>query len=140
MMLTFAQLATILDHAAQDRAEVCGMLIGRRVPQVVVDRIVAARNVHPSPDQHFLVDAATLLHADATARAAGREIVGFYHSHPHGSALPSLLDRQAAWVDQIHLIVADWPRGMQYVCAWRIAANRTLRPELIHVGAEVENS
>ena len=117
--------------AAGSTSEVCGVLIGQHTPQMVVHQILPGRNLHARPQQHFLLDAQTLLEADAQARAAGDEIVGFYHSHPNGSALPSPHDRRDAWPGYGYLIVAV-ERGMpRYLCAWICRPDGVFQPEPI---------
>jgi len=45
------------------------------------------------------------LQAQAEAEKEGREIVGFYHSHPDHPAIPSAYDRERAWEEYLYLIV-----------------------------------
>lgn len=131
MQLHLEQIAAIFAHAATSDREVCGVLIGRRAPQLVLERVVTAQNVHPTPQHHFLLDAATLLRADHLARAAGLEIIGFYHSHPNGLVLPSSSDRRAAWPGYLVLIVAVMSTQSRALSAWIVAADGRLRPETI---------
>lgn len=138
MDLRTDHIAALFRHAATSDHEVCGVLIGRRAPRLTLETIVAARNVHPAPAQHFLLDAPTLLHADSAARAAGLALIGFYHSHPNGVLLPSITDRRDAWPGYLMLIVAverGRPRGMS---AWIISADGRLRPESIRPRASEE--
>ncbi|HEX6293291.1 MAG TPA: M67 family metallopeptidase [Herpetosiphonaceae bacterium] len=128
MYLQRHHLAALFDLAAAD-AEVCGVLLGRRAPHIALTMIVAGHNVHPTPRQHFLLDAPTLLKGDARARAAGDELIGFYHSHPNGSAVPSPHDRRDAWPGYVYLIVAVERGQPRSVCAWICDAAGTLRPE-----------
>lgn len=123
------QLLTLCQHAAGTAEEVCGVLLGRREPALTLRTIVVGRNVHPRPAQHFLLDAATLLQADAEARARDLEIIGFYHSHPNGRPLPSPTDRQTAWPGYLMLIVGQ-TGGRCAVSAW-VVADGSLRPESI---------
>jgi proteasome lid subunit RPN8/RPN11 len=131
MDLSSQQIAALFRHAATSEHEVCGVLIGRRAPRLTLETIVAARNVHATPNQHFLLDAPTLLRADAAARAAGLELIGFYHSHPNGVLLPSTTDRGAAWPGYLTLIVAVERGRPRSLSAWIITADGRLRPESI---------
>ena len=88
---------TLLDQiqsiAAADRAEVCGLLFG------TAERIAAiapAANVAPDPARHFELDPAALIAAHRAARAGGPPIIGHYHSHPSGVAVPSATDTACA--------------------------------------------
>lgn len=115
--------------AAGSSNEICGVLIGQTEPQFVVDAIIPGRNIHATPQHHFLLDAQTLLRADAQARAEGNRIVGFFHSHPNGTALPSPPDRRDAWPGYVYLIIAV-DRGMpRYLCAWLCHTTGLLQPE-----------
>ncbi len=93
----------ICSSVAASSLEVCGLLLGRH------DHIVearACRNVHPSPATHFEIDPAALFAALRAARAGGPAVLGYYHSHPSGDAMPSMTDAAAAAADgAIWLIV-----------------------------------
>ncbi len=119
-------LHTIIEHARSSPHEVCGVLVGQREP-LRIDQIVAARNVHEQPQQQYLVDAVTLLHADDLARSTGQEIVGFYHSHPGGAAVPSSHDLHDAWPGYVYFIVA-FAESIPYVCAWVVDREGTVQP------------
>jgi len=45
------------------------------------------------------------LQAQAEAEKWGGEVVGFYHSHPDSTAIPSAYDRERAWEEYLYLIV-----------------------------------
>lgn len=132
MLLSRQHLDTMLTHAATSVDEVCGMLIGRCLPSPAVESVVPAHNVHPLPQRHFLLDAATLLQADATARSREQAIIGFYHSHPNGVALPSAEDSRMVWPMLLTLIVAVEQGQPRYVCAWRYT-DSYLQPEPIRL-------
>lgn len=119
-------LTTIIEHARSSPREVCGVLVGQR-ERWQIKSIVAGRNVHAQPQQHYLIDAATLLHADDLARSTSQEIVGFYHSHPRGAAVPSAHDRRDAWPGYVYIIVA-FTNGTPYVCAWVVDDQGKVRP------------
>ena len=98
-------LEAIALHAAEAWPdECCGLLVGRG------DRIVEAiraRNVAGDPSRRYLVDPAGHFEAIRAARARGLAVVGAYHSHPRGPAVPSATDREEAFEDGhfIHAIV-----------------------------------
>lgn len=52
-----------------------------------------AANIHLSPADRFELDPQVLIDAYREARGAGREIIGYYHSHPAGTSSPSETDR-----------------------------------------------
>jgi predicted GIY-YIG superfamily endonuclease/proteasome lid subunit RPN8/RPN11 len=105
--------ALIAAARAAHPLEACGVLLGRG------DRITAAvpaANVHPSPHTHFEIDPAVLIAAHRAARAPGAcQVIGYYHSHPHGPAAPSPTDQAMAAGDgRIWAIIA----GEEVQC-WR---------------------
>lgn len=107
-------LAAMLDHArAAAPDEACGILFG------AADSVAAAepaRNVAAHPARNFEIEPAALLRAHRDARAAGRQVVGWYHSHPDGLATPSATDAARAVEDgRLWLIVAGGA-----VTAWRV--------------------
>lgn len=100
-------------RAAHPR-EACGLLLGegRGIRTATV-----ARNVHPESLRHFEIDPAALIAAHRAARAGGPELIGYWHSHPNGLAMPSATDRAHASGDgRIWAIVAGesltvWQEG-----------------------------
>jgi proteasome lid subunit RPN8/RPN11 len=107
-------LAAIVDHARADAPnEACGILFGSAE---TIDRADRARNIAQQPDRAFEIDSAALLAAHRAARAAGRQVVGWYHSHPNGAPGPSTTDAARAVEDgKVWLIAAA-----DVVTAWRV--------------------
>jgi len=78
------------------------MLIG--TTDCIVDAVRAA-NLADSPTR-FLIDPSDHIRARRAARAAGLEVVGFYHSHLHSDATPSATDlAEASYANHLYLIV-----------------------------------
>lgn len=104
-------------HAEAARAmpqEACGLLLGRGT---AITEIQPARNVHCSPERHFEIDPQALIDAYRAARSGGDDIIGYYHSHPHGPPQPSPTDqRMAAGDGHIWAII-----GQGEICFWRDA-------------------
>lgn len=88
--------------------ECCGLVEGIRDGQTVeVTRLYPARNLSKVSDR-FEIAAEDHFAAQRNARAAGKVIVGCYHSHPNGSAHPSSADlRSAAEEGLVWLITND---------------------------------
>ncbi len=105
LRISSSLLDSILADAARapDR-EVCGLLFGT-AQAITFAR--ATRNVHARPDRHFEVDPAALIAAHKAQRAGGAALIGHYHSHPSGSALPSAEDIVATEPGRLSLIIAD---------------------------------
>jgi proteasome lid subunit RPN8/RPN11 len=88
--VTSGVLATLLKEAAKAAPnECCGLLLGSGARIVEVR---PAANIHPDPRVRFEIDPAALIAAHRAARAGGREVLGYYHSHPAGHPVPSATD------------------------------------------------
>jgi proteasome lid subunit RPN8/RPN11 len=97
-------LQQLVADAAASREEICGLLL--RAPGGGI-AVRACVNVHPAPATHFELDPAALLAAHREARGGGATVVGHYHSHPSGDAMPSITDAALAPADgAVWLIVA----------------------------------
>jgi proteasome lid subunit RPN8/RPN11 len=94
--------------------EQCGLLIG--VPGVVL-RAHPARNLDASP-RRYTVNPADHFAALRAARADGLTVIGAWHSHPAGPAIPSATDRAEAAPDFLYLIVGLVPAPD--VRAWQL--------------------
>lgn len=133
LWLSREQAREIVRHATSDAPrEACGIIGG------VDDRariVVPAPNTASDPRTTYHLDDATLARTIMQFRSQGLSLIGFYHSHPNGSALPSKTDiRLAAYPDTAYLIVglgADEPE----LAAWRIQSGEVQRLPL-HIGDE----
>lgn len=103
--------------AAAHPHEACGILLGDG-PRITEARAVA--NIHMSPHTHFEIDPQALIDAHRAARReGGLQVIGYYHSHPHGPATPSATDRAGASGDgRVWAIIAGddltfWRDGKQ---------------------------
>lgn len=98
-----AVLERIRAAAGTSETEVCGALFGRRG---------AIAGVAPLPNQSdhaaasYYIPAEAVLAAERAAEAHGTMLVGFYHSHPRGPAVPSRADTEAAVPGYLYLIAA----------------------------------
>jgi proteasome lid subunit RPN8/RPN11 len=77
------------------------------------------------PRRRFLVRAADYLVAEQRAGTEGRELMGFYHSHPDHPARPSQFDLDHAWpvFSYVIISVADGRPGD--ITSWRLADDRS---------------
>lgn len=119
-----ALLAELEDRARRAAPEeCCGILMGRAAGAGEPARVVAAptaENVWPGDrTRRYEIAPETLLAEHRRAREAGRDVVGYYHSHPGGEAAPSAFDRERAWPGVTYLIVSPARREAR---AWRLAA------------------
>lgn len=120
-------------------AECCGALIGRIAGETKeVLRLAPAVNRRTDDPHRYLIAPDDLRRLDVEARAAGQEIVGYYHSHPDHPARPSTFDTQHAWPWYSYLIVRiDRGRGAD-LASWVLDdAQPAMQPESLDVLSEV---
>jgi proteasome lid subunit RPN8/RPN11 len=104
--------------------EVCGVLLGRTdAGGVVVEEVVAVENrERTAPWVRYEIAPEDLLRLQREARAAGRDIAGFYHSHPDHPARPSETDRRMAAEGLsdgvIHMVLGVDAGGNAIPSAW----------------------
>jgi proteasome lid subunit RPN8/RPN11 len=87
---------------ASPEAEICGLLFGRCN---AIERAEPAANVAARPHDSFEIDPAVVIEAYRRERAGGARVIGHYHSHPGGSASPSVRDAAAAEPGRYWLIL-----------------------------------
>jgi proteasome lid subunit RPN8/RPN11 len=104
LLLTPADAGRILAHVqAEWPLEACGLLggMGRRVLQVY-----PVRNELASPVR-YRVHPEDLIRVVQELESRGWELVGIYHSHPHGPPVPSPTDvAEAYYPESVYLIAA----------------------------------
>jgi len=120
--------------------EVCGVLLGRTdAGGVVVEEAVAVENrERTAPRVRYEIAPEDLLRVQREARAAGRDIAGFYHSHPDHPARPSETDRRMAAEGLsdgvIHMVVGVDAGGNAIPSAWVFRdARQTFEEEPLEV-------
>ncbi|GGD77818.1 M67 family metallopeptidase [Croceicoccus mobilis] len=88
----------VIAKAAEKAApqEACGLLLGRGA---CISEVRETVNVADEPERHFEIDPVALIAAHKDARAGGPQIIGYFHSHPKGPALPSATDSAMAAPD-----------------------------------------
>lgn len=94
----------ILEEAARAYPEeACGWLLG------AADRVataVPARNAAgDAKGSRYLMGPEAYRQAARTAREAGLDVVGVFHSHPDHPARPSVTDLAEAWPSWLYVIV-----------------------------------
>ena len=105
--------------AAAYPAEACGVLLGRAgsadpgTPTEVVE-IVPLTNRSAAPETSSRLDPAEL-----EPHLRRGDLVGFFHSHPHGRAGFSARDAREAWPAYWYLVVGAGPGGRGRLTAWR---------------------
>ncbi len=83
--------------------EACGLLAGR---DGRAERLYAVENMRHSPTAYEM-EPAQQVRAMIDIEAGGLELLGIFHSHPHGPARPSPSDvAQALYPDAAHVIIS----------------------------------
>ncbi len=121
MRLTKAQLRAIEDHARDAYPEeCCGFLLGTPgEPKKVLEVRPAKNVVETNRQRRYVIDPREILAAERDASRAGREILGFYHSHPNHPAAPSDFDlSHAAWPGYSYVILSIVNRNPENVTSW----------------------
>lgn len=108
--------ALIAEAAASPDAECCGLLFGTRGR--IIDA-VSCRNVAADPARRFEIDPAALIAAHRAARDGGPTIIGHYHSHPGGTARPSVEDAAQSAADGAYWLII----ARDQATLWRAVAS-----------------
>ncbi len=103
--------------------EACGLLEGTiQGSHYRVTGIHPSQNVAPDPADRFEVDPRLLLRLQKDLRGAPTAMIGIYHSHPRGPAVPSATDLAMAWQPElVWVITAVGPPV--HTTAHRLAGN-----------------
>ncbi len=113
MMLLAPRVEEVILEDAKRRApeEACGVVAGRvRGSFKLALAAIPCANASVAPEAEYEIPPEELLRAAEQIEAEGLEVVGFYHSHPFGSPVPSGIDQsRAAWEGASYLIAT--PEG-----------------------------
>jgi proteasome lid subunit RPN8/RPN11 len=111
LVLSERHLDEIRRHGESDYPhECCGLLIGsfgadgRKVTEETFP--ISNAREEAAKRNRFLIAPEDLLRGEKHARKSGRDVVGFYHSHPDHPAVPSQFDLDHAWPVYSYVIVA----------------------------------
>lgn len=120
-------------------AECCGALIGRTDGgEKEVVRLAPAVNRRTDDPHRYLIAPDDLRRLEAEVRAAGLEIVGYYHSHPDHPAVPSAYDASHAWPWYSYVIVQVVAGRGADLASWVLADDRPqMESESLDVFSEV---
>jgi desampylase len=102
--------------------EICGALIGDR--DRVLDAVPLANQSSHTHDR-FFIPADEVKRLEEAAERDGRMLMGFYHSHPYGDAVPSTIDLQNALPGYVY-----WIASRTEVRAWKLRDDRTCFDEV----------
>lgn len=135
MLVLAADVYTdLLDHAREDAPlEACGVLAGERDAETGDARAVSAHrapNAAEAPRVAYEIDPEALLSLVETIEGAGREVVGFYHSHPAGPPHMSERDRREATWEGYHYALVSLAGSTAICDAWRWTGERFVRDDV----------
>ena len=114
----------IEEHARRGHPdEVCGVLIGRGGAEAAVEAVIPVVNgERDAPRVRYQIAPEDLLRIQRESRESGRDVVGFYHSHPDHPARPSETDRRIAAEGisdgVVHVVVSVDAAGRTTPSAW----------------------
>lgn len=114
----------ILAQAREEHpSEACGILAGKRdnFGRKVLSKIYPCKNVHRTPESDYLISPEETLETFESIEEEGKEILGSYHSHIEGSAVPSEKDTELAQLGQVYLIASLEKKEIR---AWRWTGDR----------------
>jgi cysteine synthase B len=110
--------------------ECCGALLGPRAG--MVDETLALDNQFDGERRRrFAVTPDDYRRAERHATDTGRELVGFYHSHPDHPAVPSAFDLEHAWPNLTYAIVSVRAGRCAELRSWRLRPDRSRYDEEI---------
>jgi proteasome lid subunit RPN8/RPN11 len=121
--------AEILNHArGNPEDECCGLLAGRHG---VITQAYPAKNAAEHPASAYEIAPKELFRIMREIRAAGLELLGIYHSHPHGDNEPSQRDvEQAYYPDAAYFILSPRADVPQPIRAYSIRDGRWTQLEV----------
>lgn len=104
--------------------ECCGLLVGRGTIQDGIDitDVIPAKNLRSEPDR-FELDPALYLRVQRELREAGGRdrVVGHYHSHPNGQAIPSNIDLAEANDPNLVWVIVGTDGATADIAAFKLA-------------------
>jgi proteasome lid subunit RPN8/RPN11 len=103
--------------------ECCGALIGR--DGHVGETLALPNTTEEGPRRRFLVRPSDYRAAEARAAETGRQLLGFYHSHPDHPARPSQYDLDHAWPFFSYVIVSVLSGEPADLRSWRLRDDRS---------------
>lgn len=131
--LSREQLTVMAEHAVADLPhECCGVLLGRvEGERTFVSEVVETPNAAVEPTRGYEIAPRALVAAHRRARDSGLEVVGYYHSHPGGRAVPSHRDQVSAWSETSYLIVATEGGVAAEQRGWRLGSTGRFEEQLL---------
>jgi proteasome lid subunit RPN8/RPN11 len=107
--------------------ECCGMLLGKMHDKLkVVEAVKPLDNASTdASEKRFSIPPHEVLQGEREAQRSGREIIGFYHSHPDAMASPSDCDLENAWPWLSYVIVSVIQGQVAELRSWTLRDDRS---------------
>lgn len=123
------QLKEIREHGARDYPyECCGLLLGCFRPEgkfVTETYPISNAREESAKRNRFLIEPEELMRGEQYARGKELEVVGFYHSHPDSTAVPSRYDLEHAWPTYSYIIVSTAADATKDLYSWEQEPDRS---------------
>lgn len=103
--------------------ECCGFILGEvraDLRNVVVLIPTYNDREESAQSNRFAIDPVEFLKAERTAQREKLLLLGFYHSHPNGSACPSDFDLEHAWPWYSYVIVSVRDGTAEQITSWTL--------------------
>ena len=99
----------ILHHAETEYPfEACGLLLGQQLQDwLFISEVVPSPNLAEQPLHNFEIDPGLRLRIQKTSRKGNNGIIGHYHTHPDGEAVPSTTDRSRIYETDLIWIIGS---------------------------------
>jgi cysteine synthase B len=118
-------VAAIAAHGAKTYPEeCCGALLGPR-QGVISEAFPLDNETSAERRRRFLIGPEEYRSAERRAIETGRELLGFYHSHPDHPAIPSAFDLEHAWPNLSYLIISVRKGQPAESRSWRLRIDRS---------------
>ncbi|GHV45409.1 hypothetical protein AGMMS49546_31110 [Spirochaetia bacterium] len=108
--------------------ECCGVLLGTLLDDNSrrVENILPIANTREEAEQYhrFEIQPEDYMRAEKEARSQGRDVLGFYHSHPDHPARPSGFDQDHALPFYSYIIVAVEKGRSAALTSWELTTDR----------------
>jgi proteasome lid subunit RPN8/RPN11 len=135
MLYIHQTVITDLKNASEKvMEECCGFLYGwEKENQRVITCMTEAVNEAENRLINFKISAKAYIEAEAFANSNGLRLVGVFHSHPNHSALPSELDRIAAFPYFSYLITSVRGKRVVDIRSWSLNNNFKFEEESLTI-------
>lgn len=108
--------------------EAGGFLLGRaRAGAVIIQHVMPVENTFAVEEQYhrYAMKPQDWMRLEDEADERGLSLVGYYHSHPDSSAIPSEYDREHALPNFVYIITSVMMAKATDMRVWRLRADRS---------------